>query len=98
MRYDDGKGRKQKTNKYKVDILVTDFFQPRNEAIVYNSKVIENTFEVQGKDKWINLQPLVPEKPLDFLNYTRDLESKLRVFYSRCLAETIPVECSSTSF
>mmetsp|Transcript_6897 Transcript_6897/g.11109 ORF Transcript_6897/g.11109 Transcript_6897/m.11109 type:complete len:148 (+) Transcript_6897:188-631(+) len=79
------------------DALVTNFCQPLEGEILYSSKVCENlSLEIEGQHS--ELPPLIPEKPIDFLNYTRKLQGQLQIYFSCCLAETIRMECTSTSY
>jgi len=90
MRYSDKTCRPTRS----LDILVSDFVLPKTRDFLFTEKIIKDDME----DKWIHLSPLIPEKPIDFLNYTRKLSQKLKIFFAKCTAQTIPIECSSSSF
>ena len=48
--------------------------------------------------EWATLDPIIPEHPKQFLNYTRNINKIVNIFYSKVICEPPTMECPSINF
>lgn len=78
----------------KVNIIINSFVNRDETMTIFQKKIVENLdLEVPGF--WVPLEPIVPHHPKEFLNFTIKLYKMMNIYYDKCIAEPIKVDCSS---